>query len=47
MPIRSVLPKTIALCALSLVALAATAQQFQQPLVITTGVGRRGLWPQI
>ncbi|WP_353072298.1 FG-GAP-like repeat-containing protein [Tunturiibacter gelidoferens] len=37
MPIRSVLPKTIALCSLSLVALAATAQQFQQPLVIATG----------
>jgi hypothetical protein len=37
MPIRSVLPKTIACCSLSLVALAATAQQFQQPLVIATG----------
>ena len=37
MLIRSILPKTIALCALSLIATAAAAQQFQQPLVIATG----------
>jgi Bacterial Ig-like domain (group 3)/FG-GAP-like repeat/FG-GAP repeat len=37
MLIRSVLPKTIILCALSLLAMAAMAQQFQQPLVIATG----------
>ncbi len=37
MLIRSVLPKTITLCALSLLAMAAMAQQFQQPLVIATG----------
>jgi hypothetical protein len=43
MPIRSVLPKTIAICSLSLVALAATAQQFQQPLVIATGSWPSGI----
>jgi hypothetical protein len=37
MLIRSVLPKTITFCALSLLAMAAMAQQFQQPLVIATG----------
>src|SRR5271156_3939705 len=37
MLIRSILPKTIALCALSLIATAAAAQQFKQPLVIPTG----------
>jgi Bacterial Ig-like domain (group 3)/FG-GAP-like repeat/FG-GAP repeat len=37
MLIRSVLPKTITFCALSLPAMAAMAQQFQQPLVIATG----------
>jgi hypothetical protein len=43
MPIRSVLSKTIALCSLSLVALAATAQQFQQPVVIPTGSWPSGI----
>ena len=37
MLIRSVLPKTITVCTLSLLAMAAMAQQFQQPLVISTG----------
>ncbi|MBB5328284.1 FG-GAP-like repeat-containing protein [Tunturiibacter gelidoferens] len=37
MLMRSVLPKTITVCALSLLAMAAMAQQFQQPLVIATG----------
>jgi hypothetical protein len=44
MPIRGVLPRTIVFCSLSLMALAATAQQFQQPaqqfqqpLMIATG----------
>jgi hypothetical protein len=37
MVIRSARPKTITVCALSLLAMAAMAQQFQQPLVITTG----------
>ena len=43
MPIRRVLPKTIAICSMSLVALAATAQQFQQPLVIATGSWPSGI----
>jgi hypothetical protein len=37
MLIRRALSKTITLCALSLMATAAVAQQFQQPLVIATG----------
>ncbi|WP_353068261.1 FG-GAP-like repeat-containing protein [Tunturibacter empetritectus] len=37
MPILSVLPRTIAFCSLSLMAVAGTAQQFQQPLMIATG----------
>ena len=37
MLIRSVLPKTITVCTLSLLAMTAMAQQFQQPLVISTG----------
>ena len=43
MPIRSVLPNTIALCCLSLVPFAATAQRFQQPLVIPTGSWPSGI----
>jgi Bacterial Ig-like domain (group 3)/FG-GAP-like repeat/FG-GAP repeat len=34
---RNILAKTITLCSLSLLAMAAMAQQFQQPLVIATG----------
>jgi hypothetical protein len=37
MPIRSCILKTVAICSLSLISLAAAAQQFKQPLVIPTG----------
>ena len=43
MPILSGLPKTICLCTLSLITLAATAQQFQQPQVIATGSWPSGI----
>jgi hypothetical protein len=43
MPIRSLILKTVAFCSLSVLSMAAAAQQFNQPLVIPTGSWPAGI----